>query len=939
MFDSWSAFFGEVLWFGDGSTGTTSANTQIDDQLAGKYNKNLKSDKITLKAINDTYIQGFSLITDLVQKIMKVSTKELKKELKVNARALDNGYDSFLYGTFIQEVATTAENKTEDEFSDDDTTIRDTQTKEKNIYVRWDLLCQMINHLCTPGYKTKHEPLVELTYLNPFQRAYNSKTQSSEGKIISPSDEGNPAGYFDPSSQPKEYMDYSLPAENKIHPTVNDKKLKALLGQSFDYNVCIMPHQLDDSLILEKYQPKEKPLPVVEEWVEADNTAEEEAEVGLLEQSLFDIYDSDGCEKGKAAWDVDLEMCVALPTIFDDLLVQRSDYTGNDGLVMQKFRADALVEVTATYDPTDEPEFIQDEHNSEENYQPLTSFTDVKFTNQSIGLVYFNLDHLISEYENQRLETTTVDEKQVSRLKEKFSFFEFIDKIWGNVNRACAGYYDFSLQTEHERPHVARIIDKTISGDPPPNIFTFNPQGKNSITRDFEFTSKISSDMASVVSIAAQAPNNAQSLDAMSFKSFHKNIRNRFTDNELDEKSKIYGELVVKKPVSTVATEEEAAEIAEIAAEALVAKTELEKDMKKYGVMFEDLANYQSRSNNQYRAAYGSDSEELFGTYASNLSAASAIQIAKDIEELLIQINARYPLKDKDGNPHKKAGRYNPLATNDRSAIIPLEFNLKMDGIAGISPLNLFKIHPEKLPHGYQREDIAFIVKGESQKISAGQDWTTTLNGQLTLLNTNTSDEGKNEVVDFVVPAPEKDDADNIDKIKHGEKTPAGPKDGLINPVAHSIYITSPWGKERKKTGGGWIRHYGVDIRASTRGVSGDDILAPADGVVKKANFSSGACGGTIEIKHTTTGDLSMTRYCHIKEMKVTSGSAVSQGDVIGIMGGNINDKGRGSSTATHLHYEVYDGDTNPEWWKTISNGEKNTKSSTGTSDPAKYLA
>ena len=82
-----------------------------------------------------------------------------------------------------------------------------------------------------------------------------------------------------------------------------------------------------------------------------------------------------------------------------------------------------------------------------------------------------------------------------------------------------------------------------------------------------------------------------------------------------------------------------------------------------------------------------------------------------------------------------------------------------------------------------------------------------------------------------------------------------------------------------------------------------------------------------------------MTRYCHIKEMKVTSGSAVSQGDVIGIMGGNINDKGRGSSTATHLHYEVYDGDTNPEWWKTISNGEKNTKSSTGTSDPAKYLA
>ena len=287
------------------------------------------------------------------------------------------------------------------------------------------------------------------------------------------------------------------------------------------------------------------------------------------------------------------------------------------------------------------------------------------------------------------------------------------------------------------------------------------------------------------------------------------------------------------------------------------------------------------------------------------------------------------------GPDHPKAGQYNMEATNDRNAIIPLEFNLRMDGISGISPLNLFKIHPDKLPHGYQREDIAFIVKGESQKISATQDWTVELNGQLTLLNT-TPGEGANELSDDIIV--NQNYLNNIDDEQHGEMTPQGPKDGLINPVAHSIFITSPWGKERKADKG-WIRHYGVDIRASKRGVSGDEILAPADGIVKKARFQTGACGGTIEITHSTTGDLFQTRYCHIKEMKVHEGAAVKQGAVIGIMGGNIADKGRGSSKATHLHYEVYDGEANPVWWPKVSNGKANAKKQTGTSDPSKYLA
>ena len=62
------------------------------------------------------------------------------------------------------------------------------------------------------------------------------------------------------------------------------------------------------------------------------------------------------------------------------------------------------------------------------------------------------------------------------------------------------------------------------------DIYTFEPQGLRSITREFYFDSKIDADMASTISIAAQAPNEASSLDQLSFKAFHKNIQSRFAD-------------------------------------------------------------------------------------------------------------------------------------------------------------------------------------------------------------------------------------------------------------------------------------------------------------------------------------------------------------------------------------------------------------------------
>ena len=60
-----------------------------------------------------------------------------------------------------------------------------------------------------------------------------------------------------------------------------------------------------------------------------------------------------------------------------------------------------------------------------------------------------------------------------------------------------------------------------------------------------------------------------------------------------------------------------------------------------------------------------------------------------------------------------------------------------MDGIAGMIPLQMFKVDPTRLPLGYKANsrNLAFIVDSESQKINQNQDWTVQVSGQMVFLN------------------------------------------------------------------------------------------------------------------------------------------------------------------------------------------------------------
>lgn len=103
--------------------------------------------------------------------------------------------------------------------------------------------------------------------------------------------------------------------------------------------------------------------------------------------------------------------------------------------------------------------------------------------------------------------------------------------------------------------------------------------------------------------------------------------------------------------------------------------------------------------------------------------------------------------------------------------------------------------------------------------------------------------------------------------------------------------ITSGFGGREHPITGVYKQHTGIDIGASY----GSSVVAADGGTVIYAGWMSGY-GNTVILDHG--GGIS-TLYGHMSSIAVSSGSGVSQGQVIGKVGST------GYSTGPHLHFEV----------------------------------
>jgi murein DD-endopeptidase MepM/ murein hydrolase activator NlpD len=106
------------------------------------------------------------------------------------------------------------------------------------------------------------------------------------------------------------------------------------------------------------------------------------------------------------------------------------------------------------------------------------------------------------------------------------------------------------------------------------------------------------------------------------------------------------------------------------------------------------------------------------------------------------------------------------------------------------------------------------------------------------------------------------------------------------------LRVSSSYGRRTNPITGKRHTHTGIDLTCKR----GEEIYAPADGVIETVRPSKKGFGNFLTLRHSFGF---MSSYAHLQKFKVRSGQFVSKGDLIATCGNS------GNSTGPHLHYEV----------------------------------
>ncbi len=116
--------------------------------------------------------------------------------------------------------------------------------------------------------------------------------------------------------------------------------------------------------------------------------------------------------------------------------------------------------------------------------------------------------------------------------------------------------------------------------------------------------------------------------------------------------------------------------------------------------------------------------------------------------------------------------------------------------------------------------------------------------------------------------------------------------EGFINPVRGGGRVTSNFGNRIHPIRGGVRHHDGIDIAAPT----GTPVGAARSGRVVFAGDRRDGYGNQVVVDH---GNGLQTRYAHLNDINVETGSQLRQGQQLGTVGST------GNSTGPHLHFEI----------------------------------
>ena len=260
-------------------------------------------------------------------------------------------------------------------------------------------------------------------------------------------------------------------------------------------------------------------------------------------------------------------------------------------------------------------------------------------------------------------------EDLLARPAEDRNLFAIFDNILAQVNKALGEINELALHYD-DSTSTYYIVDRQVQIEDS-DLHTLYVTGLNTSVTKFDFTTKLSPALTTMIAISAQAGGTDVGIDASALLRWNEGLSDR---------------IVTKKSVDN------ATEVAE------TAQVKLERQQNERQVIYEGFLE-SFYKNRQFNIQKQEEAQRNYSQYAKTY------------------------LNTYD----ETTGKAGP------AGIVPFEVGIEMDGISGIKIGEAFKINEEIMPNKYNGV-IGFIVTGVNHKV-ANNRWTTLLKAQTIVLS------------------------------------------------------------------------------------------------------------------------------------------------------------------------------------------------------------
>ena len=308
---------------------------------------------------------------------------------------------------------------------------------------------------------------------------------------------------------------------------------------------------------------------------------------------------------------------------------------------------------------------------------------------QSVGHISLNVKFLLKCHDKIYGEA--------GRQNKDYSIGKFMAKVIEGINQTMAGGVKLGLVTDNDFPSITSIVDLNQAPQTQyKDVFRFNVLSNDTVVRNFSFNSAIPSSMAATIAIGAGDPDNADSLDAVTFAAMNRGVKNRLFQKQTKQK--------IKEPITAEEREE--------------AQKTVRNQVKRIGDISHNLYEWQLKIVSghifQDRGEEGRNKKGNVKTELNELQNLLNIVATKDSDGLI---------------PPPSSNPQNPPT----STPIPIKLDMTFDGIAGLTMGQLFRVHESRLPQAYRKKNIIFVVVAEDQNVDDKGNWTTKISGQMQL--------------------------------------------------------------------------------------------------------------------------------------------------------------------------------------------------------------